>query len=742
MILGASAGALEHPLIGGGTARLQRGQSPAAVVSISADAALSTLPDPRCPAASSVRLVTSAQPLREIELDCRKWRSTAQGYRYLDPSGTAGGVEKIVVTRGRLSMHFAGGAAHVAADSIPFVEAALTVGADSYCGRFSSAARRRAGALVAAGPSERCRLPRPNFIVIVLDDVRADGVDRMPTLLDRLAAAGVAFDNAFTPNASCTPSRASLLTGNYSLRHRTVQVAGTMGGARRFRELQMDQQTIAAWLQNAGYRTGLFGKYLNAYSGNEARSGPDGTFYIPPGWSRWWAFVSPEHYGGVHGTSYEVVDETGALSNYDDHTSDAQYSTDLSAKHLRAFIEDSARRDAPFFAVWAPYAAHAELPDTLPAPAQRHEGAFRDIARWNPPNWDEADLRDKPRWLQAIAARRETNWEALLLPFMVQQNRKRQYETLLSVDEQLAQILDELARLGIDQDTLVLLTSDNGLGWGEHQMWGEKGCPYEECQRVPFIVRYPRRVPGGGRRVGAVALNIDVAPTLAALAGVTPPVATDGADLSGWLFDSPPAAWRSDYLLEHWRLEQADRLKYSGQVADGDQLRLFYEGTLVQPRQSLLFEFDTGDGVAPGAIAAPIGADADKSFTALARVMRKHLPAEAKVGVDSTRDILIAARPSSNEYWSLYFWKEVDRNGVMAPWDEMPNYLGVRDVGGGFTWVEYETGERELYDLNVDPLALENKADDPAYRATRERLEDRLKLMLREIRGRDSARLG
>ena len=151
---------------------------------------------------------------------------------------------------------------------------------------------------------------RPNFVVVNLDDARFDGVDRMPVLETRIAPDAVWFENAFTPSPVCCPSRASLLTGLYALHHGTRHIDGEIGGANSFRESGADRQTIAVWLREAGYRTGLFGKYLNAYwDATEAGEGPDGGFYVPPGWDRWWALLSPEHFGGVHGETYEIVDE-------------------------------------------------------------------------------------------------------------------------------------------------------------------------------------------------------------------------------------------------------------------------------------------------------------------------------------------------------------------------------------------------------------------------------------------------
>ncbi|HEY0302341.1 MAG TPA: sulfatase-like hydrolase/transferase, partial [Rhizomicrobium sp.] len=241
---------------------------------------------------------------------------------------------------------------------------------------------------------------RPNFIIIELDDTRADGIDQMPVALQKLAAEGVQFHSSFVPFPLCAPSRASLFTGLYALHHQVRAVAGVLGGAHVFREAGSDQQTIAVWLHDAGYATGLFGKYINAYSTTEATKGPNGTYYVPPGWTRWRAFESPERFGGQNGMDYVLVDELGARHSYTDHSSDVQYSTDVVAVEMRDFIADSVSEGKPFLAVYAPYASHIDTPGVLPIPAVRHAGVFDNLADWRPPSWNEPDVSDKPLWVR------------------------------------------------------------------------------------------------------------------------------------------------------------------------------------------------------------------------------------------------------------------------------------------------------------------------------------------------------
>ena len=559
---------------------------------------------------------------------------------------------------------------------------------------------------------------RPNILVVNLDDTRADGIDHMPNLA-RLAQQSVTFSNSFVVNPLCAPSRASLLSGLYARHHGVRALGGVIGGAHRFRELGSDRQTVAVWLHEAGYRTGLFGKYINGYGfgGVEQVIGPGGLYYVPPGWTRWRAMPSPEHYGGVYGTGYILVDEHGRPTVYDDHSSDQQYSTDVTAAEVRTFMAESVAEHRPFFAVWTPFASHGELPGYIPQPAARHFGFFRRLPEARRPSFAEADVSDKPRAMQALT----NDGPTIIFNALI---RIGAYETLLSVDEQLQTMLDDLTELGIDDNTVIIFTSDNGTTWGEHRLYYQaKECPYEECLRVPMIVRDPRTGVAGVVREAAV-LNIDIAPTVAALAGVVPPVPLDGASFADWLGETPPAQWRDDLLFEHWRSGRGDTLDYTAQVSDGDQLRLFYGPIHPLPRASVLFEFDDGSGVSAGAVPVPIGATSDDTFAALAAAVTAAVPLARGVAIPAYDQINFA--DDSPDQDGLYLFIERDQGGVFSHRYLIGDFNGVRDVTGGFTYAEHESGEAELYDLAADPYQLANKTGDAVYAGAQSRLSGRL----------------
>jgi arylsulfatase A-like enzyme len=360
---------------------------------------------------------------------------------------------------------------------------------------------------------------RPNIVLILTDDQRWDSLWAMPAVQGNLVDRGVTFTNGFVVNSLCCPSRASILTGEYS--HSTgVYRNGPPphGGFSAFH----DSSTLATWLQGAGYRTALVGKYLNGY-----KRFTDGS-YVPPGWDRW---VALNFDGGGIYYNYELSID-GRLRSFGDQPAD--YSTDVLADYAVSFIRHTT--SGPFFLYLAPSAPHGPA---IPAP--RDAGTFSGLAPWRPPNYNETDVSDKPAWVQArpsLTAGRKGHIDAF---------RQRQYESLQAVDDAVAAIVRELRRSGRLRDTMIVFTSDNGLLWGEHRLTG-KQAPYEESIRVPVVIRYDPLI-AASRRDRHHALNIDFAPTFAKLAGVSAPGA-EGRSLLP-LLSGHATTWRKSFLVEH-----------------------------------------------------------------------------------------------------------------------------------------------------------------------------------------------
>ena len=370
---------------------------------------------------------------------------------------------------------------------------------------------------VFAAPEEsQAQASRPNIVLILTDDQRWDTVHGVMSVVEsELIGRGIEFENAFVTDPLCCPSRASILTGRYPHGH---GVYGNNNGPDGGFEAFDDSSTIATWLDDEGYRTGMIGKYLNGYEVTEGD-------YVPPGWDRWFALVEPGYF------DYTVSDD-GALRSFS-----SAYSTDLLAGQATSFVY-STPPDDPLFLMFAPYAMHAPF-----RPALRHEGLFAGLPDYRPPSWAEPDLSDKPRWLRQMEL--PSRW----LLGNRDERRLRQLESLLAVDEAIARILDALEIRGRLENTLFVYTSDNGFQWGEHRLWG-KHFPYEASTHVPLVMRYDGHMVAP-RPVSHMVANIDLAPTIAAVAGITPPTQVDGLDLTALFADPAAPVSRTGVLIEH-----------------------------------------------------------------------------------------------------------------------------------------------------------------------------------------------
>jgi N-acetylglucosamine-6-sulfatase len=334
---------------------------------------------------------------------------------------------------------------------------------------------------------------RPNVVLIVTDDQRADSMWAMPAVSRLIGDRGVWFSDAVVSNPFCCPSRASILTGLYSHRTGVYSNEGGTGGWAAFAASGAERWTIATALHGAGYRTGLFGKYLNGY--NAAPAG-----YVPPGWDRWFTFF------GANGAyfDYEAVDNESGLELYGSDPSD--YSTDVIAGKAVDFIRTSPV-DRPFLLIVTPYGPHDPW-----TPAPRHQHAFDDAPVDLGPAFSE-DVTDKPPY---IRARRPSR------PAEMQARTRAEWETLRSVDEMVARLFAELAGTRRVQNTLFIFMSDHGLANGQHR-WQHKLTPYEESILIPMLVRYDEGEVQRGVTSPALVGNVDVAPTILDFTGASLP---------------------------------------------------------------------------------------------------------------------------------------------------------------------------------------------------------------------------
>ncbi len=372
-----------------------------------------------------------------------------------------------------------------------------------------------------------------NIVVVITDDQAAGaGIDAaaMPWLHAQIAdpsTGWVSYDDAVVSTPMCCPSRATILTG------RTAMSTGVVDNHTGWR---LDEShTLATRLQDAGYETALIGKYLNEYPWDR---GP----YVPPGWDRWFAKINEALDTTYYG--YPVIDD-GAVRQFGRGPGD--YVTDVLGREALAFVR-AAPVDRPWFLVFAPPAPHAPW-----TPAPRHEGDLEGLPTTDPPPVPS----DALAWMRAVPPLGPAALERL------SRARVRAGEAMLAVDEHLHALADAIAARGAWDRTVVLFLSDNGMHFGERG-WVGKRVPYEPSIRVPFVVRWP---PGlSGSPASSLVSNLDIAPTVADLAGLAPEP-SDGlsllADLPGdravplwWVGDDEVPGWRgvrtADAVLIEW----------------------------------------------------------------------------------------------------------------------------------------------------------------------------------------------
>ena len=368
---------------------------------------------------------------------------------------------------------------------------------------------------------------RPNIIFVLTDDLDYASIQKMPEINSLLRDEGAYFENTFISHPICCPSRSTILTGLYDHNHGVLGNKPPDGGFQKFLSEGHEEDSIAVRLQEGGYRTAFFGKYLNGYPG-------DDPLYVPPGWDDW--------YGKLNGQKlYDYrVNENGEEVSYGSEEED--FYTDVLSGQATDFVRSTAPEDQPFFAYVAPTAPHGPA-----TPAERHEGAFPDEEAPRPPSFNEEDVSDKPSWIRDSASLSEQDLS------QIDNRYQRRLESMLAVDEMVGSLADELEAAGELDNTYLFFTSDNGFEQGEHRIKGGKDRSYEESARVPFFVRGPGVAPAS--EVEELAVNTDFAPTFADLAGVEFPA--DGRSLAPVLHGEE-ATWRSAVLLEKLPAQASD----------------------------------------------------------------------------------------------------------------------------------------------------------------------------------------
>ena len=360
---------------------------------------------------------------------------------------------------------------------------------------------------------------RRNIVFILIDDMRFDSMSCMghPFLktpnLDRMVQSGVLFANAFVTTSLCSPSRASILSGQYAHLHGVLDNATL---------LPSGTKTFPVELQKAGYDTAFVGKWHMGGSTDKPR----------PGFDHWVSFRGQ----GVYANPTFNVDGRRVPRQ--------GYVTDLITGYSVNWLKK--KREKPFFLYMSHKAVHADF-----YPAPRHENAFSDVKVPHPPSMTNTpeNYEGKPLWVR----RQRHSWHGVDYMYHDRTYFDRfildYHRTMLAVDDSVGTLMQTLDQLGLLDSTLIVFMSDNGFLHGEHGLI-DKRCMYEESIKVPLIVHCPEIVPGGSR-TPRIALNVDIAPTILDAAGIPIPESIQGASFLP-IARGQDVSWRDAMLYEYF----------------------------------------------------------------------------------------------------------------------------------------------------------------------------------------------
>lgn len=364
----------------------------------------------------------------------------------------------------------------------------------------------------AAAPAQRGAAAQPrakprNVVFILLDDLRYDGMGflqpqiRTPNI-DKLAKGGTYFPNTVVTSSLCSPSRATILTGQTARNHGVVDNGGADESALTF---------FPAYLQKAGYQTAFIGKWHMGRDSDAPR----------PGFDKWISFRG-------QGAYFPTADPNERTLNIDGRRVPQKgYITDELTDYAMDWLKNGRDKGKPFFLYLSHKAVHAD-----PKPPKRYEGQYANTTFVLPASAANTpeNYKNKPRWVYD----QRNSWHGL--DFFYHQDLKMSeylrdyYATLSAVDDSVGRVMDYLKANGLEKDTLVVFTADNGYQIGDHGLI-DKRTAYEPSVRVPMVMYEPGTVPAGAINAGRLR-NLDYAPTFLDLAGVPRPSQFEG--VSAW----------------------------------------------------------------------------------------------------------------------------------------------------------------------------------------------------------------
>ncbi|MEM1228044.1 MAG: sulfatase [Planctomycetota bacterium] len=384
---------------------------------------------------------------------------------------------------------------------------------------------------------------RPNILFIMSDDHAAHAIsayggrlaDIAPTPnLDGLAASGMRFTNAFVTNSICTPSRAVIMTGKYSHRN----------GVYKFTGLDQSQPTLPKYLQAHGYQTGFVGKYHLHTN--------------PVGFDHW--SILPGQ-GKYHDTAFiEMGDEhpSGIVKKGKKTTYLGSHSSDIITEKALQWFSDQRDPEKPFF-----YMLHYKAPHDLWEHAHRYNDYLADVVIPEPDNlMDSGSGRSIAieQSTQEIAGRSHHTQFTPEIKAMAtgagkrrlvyQEYMKRYLRCVKGIDDNLGKVIAYLKESGLEENTIVIYTADQGFFLGEHGLY-DKRFIYEESLRVPLLVRWPGQIQPSSV-CDELVLNLDYAETILDLAGHAVPSDMQGRSFAPLLTGQAVDQWRTAFYYRYY----------------------------------------------------------------------------------------------------------------------------------------------------------------------------------------------
>lgn len=411
-----------------------------------------------------------------------------------------------------------------------------------------------------------------NVVFILTDDHRYDAMSFMGHPLartphmDAMAGNGVHLKNALVTTSLCSPSRASILTGLYTFRHRVID---------NQRPIPAGTLYFPQYLQKAGYATAFIGKWHMGGESDDPK----------PGFDHWISFRGQGHY--LPPTPDYTLNVNGQ------RVKQKGYITDELTDYAIDWLKEQKPSEKPFFLYLSHKAVHANF-----TPAERHKGSLSDRS-FERPVTDPAPERaaHRPRWLQD----QRNSWHGADFPYHseldIQQYYRNYCEALSGVDDGIGRIMDQLKAMGVHDETIVIYMGDNGFMFGEHGLI-DKRVAYEASIRVPMIMQCPDLFKGG-TVVEEVVANIDIAPTVLQAMGLKAPAHFDGLSFLP-LAQGLPTPWREHFLyVYYWEKNfpqsptvfslRGDRYKYITYYGLWDADELFDLQNDPHEQQNLLY---------------------------------------------------------------------------------------------------------------------------------------------------------